>query len=47
MDGYLVASVSEKGSEPLQFNVPDGIAISPKTGQVYVADWNNHCILLI
>ncbi|XP_019853957.1 PREDICTED: E3 ubiquitin-protein ligase TRIM71-like [Amphimedon queenslandica] len=47
MDGYLVASVGEKGNGPLQFNVPDGIAISPKTGQVYVADWNNHRIQVL
>ena len=47
MDGYLLASVGEKGSGPLQFNVPDGIAISPITGQVYVADWNNHRIQVL
>ena len=34
MDGDLVASVGHKGMGPLRFNTPDGIAISPITGQV-------------
>ena len=38
MDGYLIASVGKEGSGPLQFNTPSGIAISPITGQVYIAD---------
>ena len=32
---------------PLQFNAPCGIAISPITGQVYIADCNNHCIQVL
>uniref|UniRef100_A0A1X7TV59 RING-type domain-containing protein n=1 Tax=Amphimedon queenslandica TaxID=400682 RepID=A0A1X7TV59_AMPQE len=44
MDGYLIASVGEEGSGPLQFNDPDGIAISPITGQIYIVDWFNHRI---
>ena len=47
MDGYLIASVGEEGSGPLQLNGPDGIAISPITGQVYIADWFNHRIQVL
>ena len=47
MDGYLIASVGEKGSGPLQFNSPCGIAISPITGQVYIADYGNHRIQVL
>ena len=47
MDGYLVASVGEEGSGPLQFNAPNGIAISPITGQVYIADRDNHRIQVL
>ena len=38
MDGDCIASVGEKGSVRPQFNGPAGIAISPITGQVYIAD---------
>ena len=47
MDGYLIASVGKKSNGPLQFNVPDGIAISPITGQVYIADKDNHRIQVL
>ena len=57
MDGDCVASVGEqeeKGEEkeeeesgPLQFNAPDGIAISPITGQVYIADRYNYRIQVL
>ena len=47
MDGYCIASVGGKGSGPLQFNDPTGIAISPITGQVYIADSNNHRIQVL
>ena len=47
MDGYLIASVGEEGSGPLQFKYPDGIAISPITGQVYIADTYNHRIQVL
>ena len=47
MDGYLIASVGEEGSGPLQFNSPYGIAISPITGQVYVADKSNHRVQVL
>uniref|UniRef100_A0A1X7UMG4 RING-type domain-containing protein n=1 Tax=Amphimedon queenslandica TaxID=400682 RepID=A0A1X7UMG4_AMPQE len=47
MDGYRKASIGEKGSRPLQFNNPSGIAISPITGQVYIADKGNHRIQVL
>ena len=47
MNGDLVASVGEHGSERQQFNVPDGISIYPATGQVYIADRNNHRIQVL
>uniref|UniRef100_A0A1X7VID5 SMP-30/Gluconolactonase/LRE-like region domain-containing protein n=1 Tax=Amphimedon queenslandica TaxID=400682 RepID=A0A1X7VID5_AMPQE len=47
MDGDLIASVGEEGSELLQFSTPAGIAISPITGQVYIADSGNHRIQVL
>ena len=55
MDGDCVASVGKQEEEeddedksgPLQFNVPDGLAISPITGQVYIADRYNHRIQVL
>ena len=47
MDGKLIASVGQKGSKPLEFNGPIGIAISPTTGHIYVADCNNHRIQVL
>uniref|UniRef100_A0A1X7V0N7 RING-type domain-containing protein n=1 Tax=Amphimedon queenslandica TaxID=400682 RepID=A0A1X7V0N7_AMPQE len=50
MDGYRKASVGKisKGLRgPLQFKYPDGIAISPITGQVYIADSGNHHIQVL
>ena len=47
MDGDCIASIGKKGSGPLQFNYPAGIAISPITGQVYINDWANHRIQVL
>ena len=47
MDGDCIASVGEYGSGPLVFNTPCGIAISPITGQVYIADRYNHRIQVL
>ena len=47
MDGDCIASVGERGSRLLQFNLPDGVAISPITGQVYIADWSNDHIQVL
>ena len=45
-DGVCVMSVgsSKSGSGRLQFNVPDGIAVHPTTGQIFVVDCSNSCI---
>ena len=47
MAGDHVASVGEKGSGWQQYIRPDGIAISPITGQVYIADSGNHRIQVL
>ena len=47
MDGDCIASVGKEGSGQQQFNFPDGIAISPITGQVYIADSGNHRIQVL
>ena len=47
MDGDCVASVCGRGSGRRQLNDPDGIAVSPITGQVYIADQWNHCIQVL
>ena len=47
MDGDRVASVGEKGRGRRKFDAPAGIAISPITGQVYIADSGNHRIQVL
>uniref|UniRef100_A0A1X7UGT5 RING-type domain-containing protein n=1 Tax=Amphimedon queenslandica TaxID=400682 RepID=A0A1X7UGT5_AMPQE len=47
MVGDLIASVGEEGSGPLHLKYPAGIAISPITGQVYIADRGNHRIQVL
>ena len=47
MEGEFVKSAGEKGSGPLQFNYPEGIAVHPSSGLVYVADSENHCIQVL
>ena len=44
-NGDCVTSVCSNGRR--QFNIPDGIVISPITGQVYIADRNNHRIQIL
>uniref|UniRef100_A0A1X7UC35 RING-type domain-containing protein n=1 Tax=Amphimedon queenslandica TaxID=400682 RepID=A0A1X7UC35_AMPQE len=46
MDGCHIASVGGRGAEPLQFHYPAGIAISPITEQVYIADCNHRIQVL-
>ncbi|XP_019851918.1 PREDICTED: E3 ubiquitin-protein ligase TRIM71-like [Amphimedon queenslandica] len=41
MDGYRIATVGQEGSGPLPFSNSVGIAISPISGQVYIADKDN------
>ena len=47
MNGKLIASVGQKGKKPLEFQYPDGIAISPTTRQIYVVDKHNHRIQVL
>ena len=47
MDGKLVASVGQEGSKPLEFDSPWDITTSPTTGQIYVADCDNHRIQVL
>ena len=47
MDGKLIASVGQQGNKPLEFNEPIGIAVSPTTGHIYVADRDNHRIQVL
>ena len=47
MDGACIASVCVKGNKPLQFDTPDGIAISPVTGHIYVVESGNHRIQVL
>ena len=47
MDGYRKASVGKKGTRQLQFHSPSGIAVSPVTGQVYIADKINHRVQIL
>ena len=42
-----ITPIGKKGSGPLQFKQPAGIAISPLTEQVYVADRGNHRIQVL
>ena len=48
-EGDCVKSVgsSEKGNGPLQFNTPVGITVHPTTGQIFIADSNNHRIQVL
>ena len=47
MDGKCIKSVGKQGSGPLEFNNPCGIAISPITGLIYIADESNHRIQVL
>ena len=42
MDGKCISCVGARGKGPLQFEFPKGIAVNRTTGQVVVADCNNH-----
>ena len=48
-DGDCVKSVgsSETGNGPLQFNDPRGITVHPTTGQIFIADTDNHHIQVL
>ena len=48
-EGDCVKSVgsSETGNGNLQFNVPTGITVHPTTGQIFIADTDNHRIQVL
>ena len=48
-NGHYVKSIgSDKADpDPLQFNCSRGLAIHPVTGQVFIADSHNNCILVL
>ena len=41
---HSVMSVCDVGSGNEQLNSPTGVAVDHKTGNIYVADTNNHCV---
>ena len=47
MNGECIASVGKQGSGPMEFNSPCSMTISPITGHIYVADYNNHRIQVL
>ena len=48
-EGDCVKSVrsSKTGNGPLQFNIPIGITVHPTTGQIFIADRDNHRIQVL
>ena len=47
MEGVCVSCVGTRGNGPLQFFDPRGIVINKVTGQVFVADTDNHRIQVL
>ena len=47
MDGNFIASFGEMGNDIFQFSSPEGMAISPVTGHVFIADCGNHRIQVL
>ncbi|XP_041379764.1 LOW QUALITY PROTEIN: RING finger protein nhl-1-like [Gigantopelta aegis] len=47
MDGKSIKSIGKQGSGPLEFRLPDSITISPITGHIYIADYDNHRIQVL
>ena len=47
MNGEDIKSVGRRGSGPLEFRQPAGLAISPVTGLIYVADRGNHRVQVL
>ena len=39
-----VISVCDKGTGNEQLNCPYGVTVNHNTGDIYVADWHNHCV---
>ena len=46
-DGKFITSVGKKGSNPLEFNEPMGIAIHPLNKKVYIVDYSNHRVQIL
>ena len=47
MDGQHVASVGSNGTEPLKFNCPTGIAISPVKKRIYITEQSGHRVQVL
>jgi DNA-binding beta-propeller fold protein YncE len=47
LDGELVTTIGSKGCNELQFESPTGLAVHPTTGQILIADANNHRIQVL
>ena len=47
MNGECMESIGKKGGGSLKFNDPCGMAISPITGRIYIADQYNHRIQVL
>ena len=39
-----IISVCDRGSGAEQLNKPRGVTVDPNTGNIYIADWANHCV---
>lgn len=46
-NGTLLKTIGSQGSEDLKFEAPAGLAIHPLTGDIYIADANNHRIQVL
>ena len=46
-DGHFITAVGTKGSKPLQFRGPNGIAFNTSNKKVYIADLANHRIQVL
>ena len=47
MDGECIKSVGKQGSGPMEFNIPRGITVSPKTGHIFMVDHCNHRVKVL
>ena len=47
MDGECIKLVGNQDSGPLEFSYSCGIAVSPTTGYIYIADYGNNCIQVL
>ena len=47
MNGECIRSYGKLGNKPLNLYKPCGIAVSPMTGCIYIADFSNNCIQVL